>query len=71
MNIIAFNHVWFPDRGSERYRPLKNKLYTDETHMIDHNHKHDKNVIFNRACELDKVNHVRFPARRVRRASYH
>ncbi len=28
--------------------------------MIDLNHNHDKNIIFNRACELDEVNHVRF-----------
>ncbi len=28
--------------------------------MIDHNHKHDENIILNRACELDEVNHVRF-----------
>jgi len=31
-----------------------------ETHMINFKRKHLMNIIFNRACELDEVNHVRF-----------
>ncbi len=32
-----------------------------ETHMIGFKNKHLIKIIFNRACELDEVNHVRFP----------
>jgi hypothetical protein len=51
--------------------PDRKELYfcKYETHMIDFKTKHLRNIIFNRACRLDEVNHVRFLST-DRQASY-